>query len=456
MIPVINHAGEVMHLVGGTIKYQIGGSPDSVTFTAYIKTRPAEILTGSFNPSESSLGCGYQNGYYWIQCGNFTSNWDIGDILHIDFSDSRGHTITEEISLTYAEIDTLNVVFVIPTYQITITTIPPGLECIVDEASYSTPYTFSVIEKTVHEISVNSPQSSSTGIRHVFNSWSDLGAQTHNIKVNNSEIYVAQFKTEYQINSYVKPDTAGYIILTPDQDWYLSGSEIIVEAFCDTTTAYMFSKWSGDVIGKTNPDTLIMDGSKNFTANFILKRFSLIVEVTPPGTGTVLIYPSEREIYDYLDTLHLYADPAIGFKFRNWENDITETENPVMLIMDTTKYVVARFKVDPKYVNVEDDVSFLPAEFRLMQNYPNPFNMNTKISYHLSQNSKVTLQIFNGTGEKVRTLIDCEKRAGCYDIMWDAFNDEGKRISSGIYFYKIKMTGVSEDFTETRKMVLMK
>ncbi|RKX28901.1 MAG: hypothetical protein DRP47_03105 [Candidatus Zixiibacteriota bacterium] len=89
----------------------------------------------------------------------------------------------------------------------------------------------------------------------------------------------------------------------------------------------------------------------------------------------------------------------------------------------------------------------LPTKFGLSQNYPNPYNPSTVISYDVPKASHVTLSVFNVLGQEVTTLVDEEKEAGTYEIVFD-----GSDIASGIYFYRI----AADNFSETKKMVLVK
>ena len=97
----------------------------------------------------------------------------------------------------------------------------------------------------------------------------------------------------------------------------------------------------------------------------------------------------------------------------------------------------------------------IPESFSLSQNYPNPFNPSTKIEFSLPVPSKggVTLTIYDELGRKIADLIPPLRGGqeglspGTYSVDWNASN-----YASGIYFYKL----VSGEFTETKKMVLIK
>ncbi len=94
----------------------------------------------------------------------------------------------------------------------------------------------------------------------------------------------------------------------------------------------------------------------------------------------------------------------------------------------------------------------IPKKFAVEQNYPNPFNPTTKIRYALPEPAKVKIVIYNSLGQKVRTLVSGEQTAGYYTAVWDATNDAGNRVSSGLYLLRIK-AGEHQAF---KKMMLMR
>ncbi|MFA7421494.1 MAG: FlgD immunoglobulin-like domain containing protein [Melioribacteraceae bacterium] len=102
--------------------------------------------------------------------------------------------------------------------------------------------------------------------------------------------------------------------------------------------------------------------------------------------------------------------------------------------------------------DVSEPIEIIPSSFTLSQNYPNPFNPSTVISYQLPKQSRVQIKIYDAIGNEIRSLIDEEKSAGKYNILWDSRNNYGTRVSSGVYFYKITADG----FAQTKKMILMK
>ena len=101
----------------------------------------------------------------------------------------------------------------------------------------------------------------------------------------------------------------------------------------------------------------------------------------------------------------------------------------------------------------------LPQSFDLEQNYPNPFNPTTTILYTLRSNvgsgakaARTNLEVYNILGNKVKTLVDEVQIPGTYSIVWDGRNQNGDKVASGIYFYRL----TRGDDTQTKKMMLIK
>ena len=96
----------------------------------------------------------------------------------------------------------------------------------------------------------------------------------------------------------------------------------------------------------------------------------------------------------------------------------------------------------------------LPTEYAISQNYPNPFNPTTKIDYQFPFDSKVTLELYGITGEKIATLINTDLSAGYYtaDINASALN-----LVSGVYIYRMSANGGNnQTFTQVKKLMLTK
>jgi subtilisin family serine protease len=109
-------------------------------------------------------------------------------------------------------------------------------------------------------------------------------------------------------------------------------------------------------------------------------------------------------------------------------------------------------------VESEDEL-LIPNAYSLGQNYPNPFNPTTTIPFLVNGSLfmvrgpiHTTLIIYNILGQRVRTLIEDELLPGRYEIVWDGKDDEGREVTSGVYFYRLETGG----FKETKKMILLR
>jgi hypothetical protein len=98
------------------------------------------------------------------------------------------------------------------------------------------------------------------------------------------------------------------------------------------------------------------------------------------------------------------------------------------------------------------DANQSPALDKLKQNYPNPFNPNTTITFSLAKAQHSSLDIFNIRGQKVRNLVNAQLPAGSHTLAWDATDDHGRILPSGLYFYRLQ----GENSSQTRKMLLLK
>jgi len=114
----------------------------------------------------------------------------------------------------------------------------------------------------------------------------------------------------------------------------------------------------------------------------------------------------------------------------------------------TGDYDVWLIKLISKETNVTEFKQFIPKHFSLFQNYPNPFNLSTTISYSISNPDFVVLKVNDILGREIQTLVSEFQEVNTYSVN---FNANG--LSSGIYFYKLK---VGSDFVDTKKMLLLR
>ncbi len=119
----------------------------------------------------------------------------------------------------------------------------------------------------------------------------------------------------------------------------------------------------------------------------------------------------------------------------------------------TTGHNIGRTTYTPSLATDTDDPDdgTLPSRFTLNQNFPNPFNPSTAITFDLPRRARVVIEIYDIAGRQVRTLADRIFSAGSHIVTWDSRSNHGTAAASGVYLYRMS----SEDFVETRKMVLL-
>ena len=110
---------------------------------------------------------------------------------------------------------------------------------------------------------------------------------------------------------------------------------------------------------------------------------------------------------------------------------------------------VDRNDISPDVDNDEETVA--KPEITL-GNYPNPFNPTTTISFSIPEAANTTIEIYNIRGQKVKTLLNAHLDADQHEVTWQGTDDNGKNVTSGIYFYKLN----SGRYTATKKMILLK
>lgn len=302
----------VPHTVSGTVSYQQGGFPDSVIFSAYNQFRPDEILT------ENSSGCGYMDGYYWVQCANFTTSWQAGDMFSIQLQDLSIGFAADTVMLTNDSNDSL------------------------------------------HLIIENSDQS--------------------------LPVFLISFTATPEDNR---------IVLC-----WNTASEVNHLGF------YLYR-----AIHKNGP-------------------FSLI---TP-----LIIKDCEENMTSSGERSYIYADINVSSGTNYW-------------------YRLESIDINGHARNcgeicVSSLPQNLPQKVVLFCNYPNPFNPETTFSYQLSEDGYVTIEVYNGRGNRIRTLVSSFKKMGVHQVIWDGKDKMGNRVPSGTYFAVI----VCPNYQTVTKCVFLK
>ena len=109
------------------------------------------------------------------------------------------------------------------------------------------------------------------------------------------------------------------------------------------------------------------------------------------------------------------------------------------------------YRIPYSSVSIQQISSSIPDKFELKQNYPNPFNPTTKINFLIPQSSFIQLKVFDISGREVKELYKGNVTAGEYSVNFDASG-----LTSGVYFYTLSGSNGADQFSVTKKMLLVK
>ncbi len=245
----------------------------------------------------------------------------------------------------------------------------------------------------------------------------------------------------------------------------------------DTEIVWQFTPWERNV---TFPATIGTTWQNQYSFTFSLPNFIEYVNIfssqdsidawgtadLPEGTFDCLrVYEHRTEIEEmYVGGVLIYSDTTRQILY-TWI-----TENIGFL----AEIASLNGETDPNFT-LAQEVTFrttptaiteppppISQEFMLEQNYPNPFNPVTSIRYSVgraqgsgSNNAIVTLKVFDLLGREVKTLVNDRKAPGMHTVQWDGTDDNGRPVPSGVYFYRLMVSG-SPETVFTRKMVLLR
>lgn len=167
----------------------------------------------------------------------------------------------------------------------------------------------------------------------------------------------------YTLTTHV--DGSGAVSLVPPGGTYPSGITVAVTA--NPSVGWSFERWSGDVpviIMNIYPAPttiqIVMDSNKDITAHFKQEsvNYTLTTEVAE-GQGSVS--PSGMTTYASGVSVEITATPAAGYRFDYWSGDISGSQNPTTITMNSNKTVSAHFRAIPQG-NVVLTMVPLPSE----------------------------------------------------------------------------------------------
>ena len=193
---------------------------------------------------------------------------------------------------------------------------------------------------------------------YTFTNWTDLASGAVVSASPNYTFVLTANRTlvaNFLLNTYTLTVNAvnGTVSKAPDLATYNHGSNVVLTA--TPAAGYVFSSWSGDATGTTNPLTVNMTSNKNITANFTAipaNQYTLTVNAVNGSVAKVANQPT----YTSGSTVVLTATAAAGYTFSSWSGDATGSVNPLTVTMNANKNITANFTplaaVGPAAVNL--------------------------------------------------------------------------------------------------------
>lgn len=150
-------------------------------------------------------------------------------------------------------------------------------------------------------------------------------------------------KKEYALTITTEGEgTVSEQVITTKANDYEHGT--VVELSANPATGWRFVEWQGALTGSLNPQQLTVDNPKDVTAVFEKKSYALTITTDGQGTVSEEVIQSKTTDYEYDSVVKLTANSGNGWRFVEWQGDITGTNNPVQLTIDDPKNVTAVFQ----------------------------------------------------------------------------------------------------------------
>ncbi len=258
--------------------------------------------------------------------------------------------------------------------------------------------------------------------------------------------------TEARIGTYVVNNTLGFSAVALNAAWRHATPNPFTKIWYNasgTSTQLLDANINYVVIGG---DIILPVELSSFTANIKQREVELVWE-TKTEVNTSMFQIERALVKDNVKTF-----AKIGEVAASGNSNSPKSYNFVDKKLQSGKYVYRLKMVDAdgsfQYSKeVEGEVA-LPKEFGLSQNYPNPFNPTTRIDYQLPFDSKVNIELYGITGERIATIINNELSAGYYTL---DINASALNLASGVYIYRMNATGQNnQNFVQVKKLMLTK
>lgn len=146
---------------------------------------------------------------------------------------------------------------------------------------------------------------------------------------------------QYKLTTEIIPTEGGTV--SPSSGTFDVGTEVMLTA--TPSSEYIFKEWTGGMIGTTNPMKIIMSSDKNLSVVFEKRKYPLSIIIEGEGTVTEEIISTEKSTdYPSGTNVRLTGVPKSGWEFVSWNGDFVGTDNPIEIIVNTSKTITVEFK----------------------------------------------------------------------------------------------------------------
>ena len=244
--------------------------------------------------------------------------------------------------------------------------------------------------------------------------------------------------------TFVNPPDAGYTIVnSPNANLMKekkNQSKQIVWKYSSKNNGDFYSTIGGSAQRLPNGNTFICsmnDGHFFEIANDTVVVWEYINPMTRDGIKKVKMdnYPTYNGVF----RAYRYASTVPALAGQNLTAGATMTG------------ATPNYYTPSDLTSIKNDSYFTPDDL-LDQNYPNPFKYSTTIDFEITKPEQISVDIYNFSGSKIKSLVNKNYPQGKYSLTWDGTNDSGAKVISGMYFYVLK----ADNKQLSKKMILIK
>jgi len=298
-----------------------------------------------------------------------------------------------------------------------------------------------------------------------FGNYEDEGASTWNVNSNNEWLDESEFFAGERSLCIQQNSANGYNIITNMENRMKrrSNGKYSVHGYIKTENCqgamiqarFYNSRTGGTLLGQGNFEPVSGDSNWTYYHSEVdvhenTTFFDVVANNDPPTSGESFAWFDNTGLIEWEDwqTKSITSDIVVN------PNDYyyLQIKTDELPLNSSVQFTHTAYEENP--VNINEDNLSVPALAKLNCNYPNPFNPTTRISFTIKETEgKTNISIYNIKGQKVKTLIDEIVPAGEHTLIWDGTNSSTKRVSTGIYFYKMEYKG---KLINTKKCLLLK